>query len=62
MLSKIQTIYYKKKEQLEELKLEISELREILNFLNSLISGKSFHSADEVYSKSLKAGISGRKE
>ena len=53
MLTKIQTIYYKKKEQLEELKLEISELREVLNFLNSLISGKSFHSADEIYSKTL---------
>jgi hypothetical protein len=53
MLSKIQTMYYKKKEQLEELKLEISELREVLTFLNSLISGKSFHSADEIYSKTL---------
>jgi len=53
MLSKIQNIYYKKKEQLEELQSEISELREILNFLNSLISGKSFHSADEIYSKTL---------
>ena len=53
MLSKIQTIYYKKKEQLDELKSEISELREVLNFLNSLISGKSFHSADEIYSKTL---------
>lgn len=53
MLSKIQNIYYKKNEQLEELQSEISELREVLNFLNSLISGKSFHSADEVYSKTL---------
>ncbi|MFW9998549.1 MAG: hypothetical protein ACFE9Q_01430 [Candidatus Hodarchaeota archaeon] len=53
ILSKIQTLYYKKKEQLEELQLEISELREVLNFLNSLISGKSFYSADEFYSKSL---------
>ena len=53
VLSKIQTLYYKKKEQLEELKLEIIELREVLNFLNSLLSGKSFHSADEIYSKTL---------
>lgn len=53
MLSKIQNIYYKKKEQVEELQLEISELREVLSFLNSLISGKSFHSADEIYSKKL---------
>lgn len=53
MLSKIQNIYYKKKEQLEELHSEIGELREVLNFLNSLISGKSFHSADEIYSKTL---------
>ncbi|MFX0138189.1 MAG: hypothetical protein ACFFDN_31395, partial [Candidatus Hodarchaeota archaeon] len=53
ILSKIQNIYYKKKEQLEELQTEIGELREVLNFLNSLISGKSFHSADEIYSKKL---------
>jgi len=52
-LSKIQNLYYKKKGQLEELKLEIEDLREVLNFLNSLISNKSFHSADELYSKSL---------
>jgi len=53
MLSKIQNLYYKKKEQLEELQIEISELREILNFLNSLISDKSFQSADKIYSRSL---------
>ncbi|MFX1308779.1 MAG: hypothetical protein ACFFB6_06190 [Promethearchaeota archaeon] len=53
ILSQIQNIYYKKKEQLEELQLEITELREVLNFLNSLISGKSFHSADEIYSKTV---------
>ncbi|MFX1463359.1 MAG: hypothetical protein ACFFBF_09995, partial [Promethearchaeota archaeon] len=59
-LSMIQNIYYKKKEQLEQLKLEIDELREVLNYLNSILSGKSFHSADEIYSKKLfeKAGIS----
>ncbi|MFX1419699.1 MAG: hypothetical protein ACFE9N_12330 [Promethearchaeota archaeon] len=53
MLSTIQNLYYKKKEQLEELQKEINELREVLNLLNSIISGKSFHSADEIYSKSL---------
>lgn len=54
MLSKIQNLYYKKKEQLQELQLEISELREVLNHLNSFISNKSFQSADEIYSKSIK--------
>jgi hypothetical protein len=53
MLSKIQNLYYKKKEQLEDLELEISELREVLNFLNSLISNKSFQSADTIYTHSL---------
>jgi len=53
MLSKIQNLYYKKKEQLEELQIEISELKEILNFLNSFISDKSFQSADKIYSRSL---------
>jgi len=54
MLSKIQDLYYKKKEQLEELQLEISELRDIITYLNSLISNKSFYSADEIYTKTLK--------
>ncbi|MFX1570700.1 MAG: hypothetical protein ACFFCV_20370 [Promethearchaeota archaeon] len=53
ILSTIQDIYYKKKEQLEELKTEILELREAINYLNSLLTGKSFQSADEIYSKSL---------
>ncbi len=53
MLSKIQNIYYKKKDDLEELKSEIDELRDVLNLLNSLISGKSFHSADEIYSNAI---------
>ncbi len=52
--SKIQDIYHKKVEQLDDLKLEITELKQILNDLNSTISGKSFQSADEIYSKSLK--------
>ena len=53
ILSKIQNIYHKKNEQLEELQNEISELREVLNFLNSMISTKSFQSADMIYSKTL---------
>ncbi|KKM87728.1 hypothetical protein LCGC14_1265920, partial [marine sediment metagenome] len=53
ILSKIQNLYYRKKDQLEELQTEISELKDVLNFLNSLISNKSFQSADEIYSKSL---------
>lgn len=53
MLSKIQNLHYKKKEQLEELQVEISELNEVLNFLNSLISNKSFQSADKLYTNSL---------
>ncbi|MFW9784396.1 MAG: hypothetical protein ACFFFB_19105 [Candidatus Heimdallarchaeota archaeon] len=53
MLSKIQNLYYKKKEQLEELQLEITELREVLNYINSLVSHKSFQSADKIYSETL---------
>jgi hypothetical protein len=53
MLSKIQNLYYKKKEQLEEIQQEIAELRDVLNFLNSFISNKSFQSADKLYSESL---------
>ncbi|MBD3198348.1 MAG: hypothetical protein GF317_25080 [Candidatus Lokiarchaeota archaeon] len=51
ILSSIQNLYYRKKEQLDELEAEIEELKEVINNLNSLISTKSFHSADEIYSK-----------
>ena len=34
ILSIIQNLYYKKKEHLEELQLEISKLKEVLNYLN----------------------------
>ncbi|MHA1490987.1 MAG: hypothetical protein ACTSRI_15235 [Promethearchaeota archaeon] len=54
VLSNIQNLYHKKKEQLEDLRLEISELKEILNSLNIIIANKSFYSANEIYSKSLK--------
>ncbi|TFG30493.1 MAG: hypothetical protein EU532_00885 [Promethearchaeota archaeon] len=53
ILSVIQNLYYKKKEQLDELQQEISELKEVLNHLNSIVSNKSFHSADEIYHKAL---------
>ena len=56
ILSKIQNLYNKKNEQLEELQNEITELKEVLNFLNSMISKKSFLSADKIYSKSLQKG------
>ena len=52
ILSTIQNLYYKKKDQLEDLKLEISEIQAVLNDINSLVSNKSFSSADELYSKS----------
>ena len=53
ILTKIQNLYNKKNEQLEELQNEISDLREVLNLLNSMISTKSFQSADIIYSKSM---------
>ncbi len=49
ILTQLQNIYYKKKEHLEELELEIAELHTAINNLSSLISGKSFASADELY-------------
>ena len=52
MLSKIRNLYYKKKDQLEDLQSEIEELRDVLNYLNTLITSKSFHSADEIYLES----------
>ena len=51
ILSVVQNLYYKKKEQLEDLKLEISDLQSVLNQINALLSEKSFSSADELYSK-----------
>lgn len=53
ILSSIQNLYYKKKEQLDDLQLEITELKEVLNHLNSIVSSKSFHSADQLYHKAL---------
>ncbi|GAG82585.1 unnamed protein product, partial [marine sediment metagenome] len=51
ILSVVQNLYFKKKEQLEDLNLEISDLQSVLSQINSLISNKSFSSADELYSK-----------
>ena len=51
ILSIVQNLYYKKKEQLDDLKLEISELQSVLTNINSLVSNQSFSSADELYSK-----------
>ena len=54
ILSKIQNIYYKKQEQLEGLKQQISEMKDIINGINFLISKQSFHSADELYLQKVK--------
>ena len=54
LLSKLQTLYHQKKEQLEVLHQEIEELRSILASLNTLISTKSFLSADQLYSEKQK--------
>ncbi|TFF94560.1 MAG: hypothetical protein EU543_00945 [Promethearchaeota archaeon] len=48
ILSTVRDLYYRKKDQLEELEDEIEEMREVLNYLNSIISDKSFQSADEI--------------
>lgn len=53
ILTSLQNLYYKKKEQIEELKLEISELKEVLTYINSMVSNRSFQSADEIYHKTL---------
>ena len=54
MLSMLQNLYYKKKDQLEELQNEISEIHSILNSLNSIITTKSFSTADEMFPDLLK--------
>ena len=51
ILSILQNLYYKKKDQLDDLKLEISDIQSVLTNINSLISNQSFSSADELYSK-----------
>ena len=51
ILSTLQNLYYKKNEQIEELQQEIADLKDVLNYLNSIISTQSFHSADELYQK-----------
>ena len=49
ILAKIQNLYYRKEEQLEELQIEIKELKDSINLLNSMITKQSFSSADELY-------------
>jgi len=49
MLSMLQNLYYKKKDQLAELQTEISDIHSILNYLNSIITTKSFSTADKIY-------------
>jgi len=49
MLSILQNLYYKKKDQLAELQTEISDIHSILNYLNSIITTKSFSTADKMY-------------
>jgi len=56
ILSIVQNLYYKKIDQMEDLKLEISEIQSVLSNINSLISNQSFSSADELYSKLLSQG------
>lgn len=51
--SNVQDLYYKKLQQLEDLKGEISSLKEVLNSLKSMVSIQSFKGADEIYSKSI---------
>lgn len=53
ILSTIQNLYYKKKEQIEELQLEISELKNVLNYISPMVSNRSFQSADKIYNKAL---------
>ena len=55
ILTKVKDLFYKKEEQLEQLENEIAELRDIINSLNSVISNKSFTTADEVYQTTLKS-------
>ena len=57
ILSMLQSLYYKKKDHLEELQTEISEIHTILNYLNSIITNKSFSSADKIYSDLVKKEI-----
>lgn len=49
IMSKMNSLYLKKKEELEELKNDIEYLREIMNQLNRIVSNKSFQSADQIY-------------
>ncbi|MBN1801062.1 MAG: hypothetical protein JW891_06105 [Candidatus Lokiarchaeota archaeon] len=51
--SDIQDLYLKKLQQLDDLKNEVSDLKDVLNSLKSMVSIHSFKGADEIYSKSI---------
>ncbi|MFO8019973.1 MAG: hypothetical protein R6U96_15215 [Promethearchaeia archaeon] len=51
ILSVLQDLYYKKKDQLEDLKDEIERIKEVIQDLKSVISPKSFVSADTMIKK-----------
>ncbi|TFG08992.1 MAG: hypothetical protein EU539_00950 [Promethearchaeota archaeon] len=53
ILSTLQNLYYRKREQLEELQDEINDIKDILNYFNSMVSRKSFHRADEIYQEKM---------
>ncbi|MHA1689266.1 MAG: hypothetical protein ACTSYC_04660 [Promethearchaeota archaeon] len=59
IMSHLNQLYIKKKEDLEELKNEIEQLREIVMELNKIVTNKSFQSADQILLQDLKEGISG---
>ncbi|MGV9198826.1 MAG: hypothetical protein ACOC44_15625 [Promethearchaeia archaeon] len=51
ILTVMQDLYYKKKEQLEDLKDEIERIKDVIQNLKSIISPKSFVSADTMIDK-----------
>ncbi|MHA1150529.1 MAG: hypothetical protein ACTSR8_20105 [Promethearchaeota archaeon] len=54
ILAKVQNLYYKKEEQLEELQLELKELKDSINLLSTMITTRSFSSADEIFIQTVK--------
>ncbi|MHA1804228.1 MAG: hypothetical protein ACTSU4_06785 [Promethearchaeota archaeon] len=57
ILSHLNQLYIKKKEELEQLKNEIEQFREIIIELNKIVSNKSFQSADQILFQELKEGL-----
>lgn len=54
ILTLLQDLYYKKKDQVVELQAEISDIHSILSYLNSIITTKSFSTADKIYPELVK--------